>query len=331
VHTLRVLPPQPAPRAAHHTEVRTLARRRLTERHRWLYPVAVRVHQARRHLAWLTSGTRWATRAGGTPQLPVRVKKHGSLLLRELSPDEMELQHNKVVNLRLASARTDGVVIRPGETFSFNKVVGNCTRRKGYVVGMRLSNGDATAGVGGGICQLANLLHWMFLHSPLTVVERSEHSFDPFPDKNRVLPWGVGCSIVWNYVDLVVRNDTDITFQLHTWLDDRHLRGELRADRPVQHSYRVEARHEEFVRVRSDDRDRVWRRNEIWRTLIDRRTGNVAGEELVKRNCAVVKYPPPEHLVVELDEDGRPVRAQAQRTTAPRSTTRAGDLSSVRS
>ena len=56
----------------------------------------------------------------------------------------------------------------------------------------------------------------MFLHSPLTVVERSEHSFDPFPDKNRVLPWGVGCSIVWNYVDLVVRNDTDVTFQVHT-------------------------------------------------------------------------------------------------------------------
>ena len=237
-------------------------RRRLTERHPWLYPVAVRVHQARRHAAWLTSGTSWATRAPGTPELPVRVKKHGSLLLRELSPDEMALQHNKVVNLRLASARTDGVVIRPGETFSFNKVVGNCTRRKGYVVGMRLSNGDATAGVGGGICQLANLLHWMFLHSPLTVVERSEHSFDPFPDKNRVLPWGVGCSIVWNYVDLVVRNDTDVTFQVHTWVDEKHLRGELRADRPVEHSYKVEARDEEFVRVGG----RIWRRNEIWRT-----------------------------------------------------------------
>ncbi len=231
----------------------TLTRRRLTERHPWLYPFAVRAHQARRHAAWLTSGTSWATRAPGTPELPVRVKKHGSLLLRELSPDEMALQHNKVVNLRLASARTDGVVIRPGETFSFNKVVGNCTRRKGYVVGMRLSNGDATAGVGGGICQLANLLHWMFLHSPLTVVERSEHSFDPFPDKNRVLPWGVGCSIVWNYVDLVVRNDTDVTFQIHTWLDEKHLRGELRADRPVEHSYKVEARDEEFVRVGDTD------------------------------------------------------------------------------
>jgi vancomycin resistance protein VanW len=298
-----------------HIDVQTLSRRRLTERHPWLYPVAVRAHQLRRHVAWLTSGTAWATRRSGDP-LPVRVKKHGSLLLRELSPEEMTLQHNKVVNLRLASARTNGVTIRPGETFSFNKVVGNCTRRKGYVVGMRLSNGDATAGVGGGICQLANLLHWMFLHSPLTVVERSEHSFDPFPDKNRVLPWGVGCSIVWNYVDLVVRNDTDVTFQVRTWLEDRHLRGELRADQPVPHSYRVEAREEEFVRVE----DRVWRRNEIWRALIDRRTGDAVGEELVKRNCAVVKYPPPEELVRDL-----------QPTTTPRSTTRAGLVSTARS
>lgn len=326
-------PAQPDRRGGHHTDVGTthaehpdhlrdtLTRRRLTERHPWLYPLAVRVHQVQRHVEWATSGTRWATRSAASAEaLPVRVKKHGSLLLRELSPDEMELQHNKVVNLRLASARTDRVLIRPGETFSFNRVVGNCTRRKGYVVGMRLSNGEARAGVGGGICQLANLLHWMFLHSPLTVVERSEHSFDPFPDKNRVLPWGVGCSIVWNYVDLVVRNDTGTTFEVRTWLEDRHLRGELRADRPVEHSYRVEARDEEFVRVG----DRVWRRNEIWRTVLDRRTGVAVGEELVKRNCAVVKYPPPEHLVVDLDEDG-------QATTAPLSTTRDGDLSVARS
>lgn len=95
-----------------------------------------------------------------------------------------------MTNLTIAAARVDTLVIRPGETFSFNKVVGNCTRSKGYVEGMRLSNGAARPGVGGGICQLANLLHWMVLHSALTVVERSEHSFDPFPDHGRVLPWG---------------------------------------------------------------------------------------------------------------------------------------------
>jgi vancomycin resistance protein VanW len=202
-------------------------------------------------------------------------------------------------------------------------VVGNCTARKGYVVGMRLSNGEARAGVGGGLCQLANLLHWMFLHSPLTVVERSEHSFDPFPDKNRVLPWGVGCSIVWNYVDLTVRNDTDVTFAVRTWLEAKHLRGELRADKPIEHSYRVEARHEEFVRAG----DRVWRRNEIWRTLVSRRTGDAVGEELVKKNCAVVRYPPPEHLIRDFDASGEPRQA----TTTPLSTTLEGRASTVRS
>lgn len=268
---------------------------RLSERHPWLFPWAVRLHRARRRVQWLSGGTDWARERRLAP-LPVRVKKHGSLLLRELSGSEMVLQHNKVVNLRLASARVDGLLIRPGETFSFNKVVGNCTRRKGYVEGMRLSNGDAVSGVGGGICQLANLLHWMFLHSALTIVERSEHSFDPFPDKGRVLPWGVGCSIVYNYVDLLVRNDTATTFQLVVRVGERHLRGELRADRPTGTAYRVAARGEEFLRVDG----RVYRRNEIWRTRISRRTGDTLGEELLKRNCALVKYLPAEELIVEV-------------------------------
>ncbi len=225
-----------------------------------------------------------------------RVKKHASLLLRQLGEEEMWLQHNKVRNLQLAIRHTDGIVIGPGETFSFNRIVGNCTRRRGFVEGMRLSNGQARSGVGGGICQLANLLVWMFMHSPLTIVERSEHSFDPFPDNGRVLPWGVGCSIVYNYVDLVVRNDTDATFVLSTRVGPKYLHGELRTDRPLAHSYRVYARAEEFVEYAG----RVFRRNEIWRDLIDRRTGNTVGSELLKRNCALVKYRPIDAQVVRV-------------------------------
>ncbi|GAA3806214.1 VanW family protein [Nocardioides panacisoli] len=274
---------------------RVTAKPRLSERVPALYPLAVRAHQARRSLRWLASPDSWS-RDRADAELPVRLIKHSSLLMRELSAEEMVLQRNKVTNLRLAAERTDRVLIRPGESFSFNKVVGNCTRRKGYVEGMRLSNGKARAGVGGGICQLANLLHWMFLHSPLTVVERSEHSFDPFPDKGRVLPWGVGCSIVYNYVDLVVRNDTEHTFELRTWVDERHLRGELRSDTTPEHSYRVQARDEVFLRHLG----RVFRKNEIWRTVISRRTGDRVGEELLKRNCALVTYLPPEDRIVDI-------------------------------
>jgi len=284
----------PAPRPAEHDVLAIAARRTpLSKRHPSLLPLARFVHRERRHLDWMLSSTAWAT-TRSEENLPVRVKQHGSLLLRQLGEAEMWLQHNKITNLRLAAAETDGIVVRPGETFSFNKVVGDCTARKGYVEGMRLSNGEATPGVGGGICQLANLLHWMFLHSPLTIVERSEHSFDPFPDNGRVLPWGVGCSIVYPYLDLVVRNDTPHTFQLRTWVGEKHLRGELRADTPTGVSYHVDARGEEFLRVPSGE---VYRRNEIWRTLIDTRTGTAYAEECVKRNCALVKYLPEEHRI----------------------------------
>ncbi len=274
---------------------------RLTQRHPWLLPVAVAVHRARRRTRWVRDAWSgrvvWAGRRDAA-DLPVRVKQHGSLLLRELDPDRMHLQHNKVTNLRLAAGRLDGIVIGPGETYSFNRVVGNCTRRKGYLDGMKLSNGAADAGVGGGICQLANLVHWMVLHSALTVVERSEHSFDPFPDRGRVVPWGVGCSIVYNYVDLVVRNDTDDAFQLRTWVGGRFLHGELRSDRRPDHAYVVEARDEQFLR-----RDgRVFRRNQVWRQVLDRRTGQQVGDELVKANCALVVYEPgPGVEVIDVD------------------------------
>ncbi|MET9315061.1 VanW family protein [Kribbella sp. NPDC003505] len=270
-------------------------RRRWSERVRLLYPLAVRYHRAVKRLDWMTSSTPYAA-THDVEDLQVRIKRHKSLLLRQLGETEMWMQHNKVANLKLACAQVDGLLIRPGETFSFNKVVGNATRRKGYLKGMRLSNGQAKPGIGGGICQLANLLHWMVLHSPLTVTQRSTHSFDPFPDNGRVLPWGVGCSIVYNYVDLQFRNDTDQTFQLRVGVGDRYLEGEILADVPAPSSYRVFAKDERFLRAGAE----YFRRNEIWRTVIDRRTGTPVRDELIRENVAVVKYLPVDVPVLDV-------------------------------
>jgi vancomycin resistance protein VanW len=273
--------------------------RRWSQRIPALYPLAVRYHRARRRIEWMRSDTAFAQTVQ-RDDLPVRVKRHKSLLLRQLGETEMWMQHNKVTNLKLACAQVDGLLIRPGETFSFNKLVGNATRRKGYLKGMRLSNGQARPGIGGGICQLANLLHWMVLHSPLTVTQRSTHSFDPFPDNGRVLPWGVGCSIVYNYVDLQFRNDTDQTFQLRVGVGDRYLEGEILADATTPASYRVFARGERFYRAGAE----YFRRNEIWRTVIDRRTGTPLGDELIRENVALVKYIPTGVEVIDIDLRG---------------------------
>lgn len=268
----------------------------LSRRLPWLLPVAVGAHKTRRYLQWWTSGATWAT-TRSPEALPHEVKSHASVLLRELSPDVMHLQHAKVTNLRLASPHVDGLLLRPGETFSFNRTVGNCTRRKGYVDGLRLAGGETGSGVAGGICQIANMVHWLVLHSPLTVVERSEHTVDPFPDSERVVPWGVGCSIVHNYVDLVVRNDTERTFQFRVHVGPTDLHGSLLSDRPLEHGYRVEARDERFERSGGT----VHRSNEIWRVLLDPVTATPTGEELLRRNRALVGYEPDPARVVDLD------------------------------
>lgn len=111
------------------------------------------------------------------------------------------------------------------------------------------------------------------------------------------MPWGTGCSIVYNYVDLCVRNDTDLNFQLLARVGERHLHRELRADGVPPHTYVLQARDEEFLRQGGT----YLRRNELWRRVINRGTGETVREELVRRNAAVVKYVPSAVPVRTLD------------------------------
>jgi vancomycin resistance protein VanW len=71
------------------------------------------------------------------------------VLLRKLHGVDMQLQINKVKNLQLASKKIDGIIINPGEEFSFWNLVGNATKRKGYVEGLVISNSQMKKGVGG--------------------------------------------------------------------------------------------------------------------------------------------------------------------------------------
>lgn len=276
--------------------VRALLQRGPRPSERWpaLYPMAVWVHRMRRRAEWARSSSTWAA-TRRTEQLAAVVCEHDSPLLRALEASAMHLQHNKVANLRLAAGRLDGLLLRPGETFSFNRVVGPCSRWHGYLDGMQLFRGEVVAAAGGGVCQLANMVHWLVLHSELTVTERSEHTLDPFPDDGRTVPWGTGCTIVYNYVDLQVRNDTGATYQLRTAIGETHLHGELRCDRQPTRVMTVYAEDERFYRVG----DRYLRANRIRRRVADGRTGQALGEELVRDNLALVRYVPQGVDVIE--------------------------------
>lgn len=229
--------------------------------------------------------TRFAcTRAADT--LPHACNRHQSLLRRKLGSTNPQWQENKIVNLRLAVKPIDGLLIRPGETFSFWAAVGDTTARKGYLPGMELWEDRAVAGIGGGICQLANLLYWMALHTPLTVVERQHHSFDPFPDDQRALPFGAGASVFFNYVDLRFYNPTEQTFQLCVHLTDTHLKGSIYTDQPWPLAYHLEERNHRFLTQEGKN----YRENDIFRRVVDVRSGAEVRVEHLMHNFSEVKY-----------------------------------------
>jgi vancomycin resistance protein VanW len=220
-------------------------------------------------------------------KLPYPCYRHQSLLLRKLGASDPELQINKITNLRLAARGLDGLLIRPGQTFSFWERVGPPTAVRGFLDGMQLSQGEVSRGVGGGLCQMANLLYWMALHSPLIVSERHHHSFDPFPDENRTLPFGSGAGVFYNYVDFRLTNPTQQTFQLSVWLTDQHLKGSIQSDQLWPISYSVFEEQHSFRREGKD----IFRNNEIWRKSNCKDTGRELGRELIIKNRSLVKYP----------------------------------------
>jgi len=254
------------------------------------YSISVNLRQIVRYLKWSVEKHKFAKEIS-SDKLNYRVYKHQSVLIRKLGEVDMVLQYNKVENLKLAVGKLNGILIHPGETFSFCFLVGKPTKRKGYKEGMQLSHGEAISGIGGGICQIANLIHWLCLHSPLTVTERHHHSFDPFPDSGRVVPFGSGASVFYNYQDYQFKNETDRTFQLLFWFDKKCINGDLRVDEELPYKYHVFEKNHHFYQ-----KDGVYyRKNELWRRkyLKEGSSAEIC-TELIQRNDSLVKYKPPE-------------------------------------
>ena len=218
-----------------------------------------------------------------------RLYSHSSLIRRRLGNVDMQLQENKAVNLALAAPKVDHVLIRPGQIFSFWELVGKPSAASGYREGLIIASGRPGQGIGGGMCQFTNLIHWMVLHSDLKIIEHHHHDgVDLFPDFGRVIPFGTGTSILYNYLDCRFLNDTDRIYQLIVHVSDGYLCGELRCDGRPARKYHIECRNEFFSR----EADGVYRNNEIYRITVDVKTGNRIEEELLRKNHAKIAYDP---------------------------------------
>lgn len=221
--------------------------------------------------------------------LPIKIFSHKTILRRELKDIDMWIQENKIVNLKIATQQLNNLVIHPGETLSYWRQIGKPTKRKGYAEGMILHNGKVISGIGGGLCQLSNLLFWISIHTPLSVIERWRHAYDVFPDVKRNQPFGSGATCAYPNIDLQIKNTTTQKFQLALEITDEYLIGKWLSDKQTKYKYKiVEKNHE----IKNEWFGEYSRNNKIFRKIIDKDTNKNIREEFIAENHALMMYNP---------------------------------------
>ena len=96
-------------------------------------------------------------------------------------------------NIQLAAEAINGTILKPGEEFSFNNVVGQRTEAKGYGAAAAYNEGEVVQEVGGGICQVSTTLYNAVLRAGLKTTKRQSHTFEPSyvtPGRDATVSWG---------------------------------------------------------------------------------------------------------------------------------------------
>jgi vancomycin resistance protein YoaR len=116
---------------------------------------------------------------------------------------------NRTTNLILAAEKINGYVLMPGETFSYNQVVGERTIAAGYKEAAIYVSGEVVDGLGGGICQITSTLYNAVLYANLEIVERSNHQFVPsYVTASR------DATVVYGSIDFKFKNNRDYPIKL---------------------------------------------------------------------------------------------------------------------
>ena len=130
-------------------------------------------------------------------------------LLSSYSTNYNARDTDRTTNLKLAANKINGTVLMPGETFSYNQVVGARTIAAGYKEAPIYVQGQVVDGLGGGICQITSTLYNAVLYANLEIVERSNHQFVPsYVTASR------DATVVYGSIDFKFRNNRNYPIKL---------------------------------------------------------------------------------------------------------------------
>lgn len=150
---------------------------------------------------------------------------------------------NRVTNLELACQAIDGLVLNPGQTFSFNDTLGERTAAKGYKSAPAYSGNELVDSVGGGICQVSSTLYCATLMADLETVQRSNHGYAV-----SYIDYGMDATVSWGGPDLQFRNSANYPIQLSAQAKDGYVTvqilGTEEKDYYIEMSYTVAETYE---------------------------------------------------------------------------------------
>ena len=144
---------------------------------------------------------------------------------------------------------------------------------------------------------LSDMLFWMFLHTPLTVVERHGHAVKSFPGTDEDLPCGTDATVSEGWLDLKVRNETDNMFQIEISFDDKKMYGRILSKDAVDFAYSV---YNSSVSYRKQGQ-KIYQTASVCRTETDQKTGKQTVRELYDNQCEIT-YKHPDGI--EIEESG---------------------------
>ncbi|MBI3098973.1 MAG: VanW family protein [Planctomycetes bacterium] len=220
---------------------------------------------------------------------PHLLARHRSPLLRDPALAGTGLQRGKEHNVALASGLLDGLIVPPNRIFSYHRTVGRPSRFRGFRDGLELHAGKPSRGVGGGCCQVSNMLFLLALRGGMKVVERHRHGLDLFPDHERTIPFGCGATVYYNFADLRFENPLPFPVMLALGIRDGFLVGEIRSESAPEWTVEVYEMDHRFSR----DGDAWIRENRIRRRFRGA-DGEILLDQEVACNRGRVLYDPGE-------------------------------------
>lgn len=156
------------------------------------------------------------------PKVPERTQEmieqelYGDILGEYKTPHTPE--ENRNVNLRLACEAINGTIVLPGETFSYNKVLGERTEERGYKPAPSYVNGLTVDTVGGGICQVSSTLYYVCLISDMDIVVRAPHGY-----VSSYIPKGMDAAVSWGSQDYKFKNSNATPIRIEAWMENGYV------------------------------------------------------------------------------------------------------------